>query len=314
MDPSLPSGAWRLGRGNRCWATRVPHPVAPTPHSRAAAGRSHLHAGPFLPPSAPPGPEPGPPSALSAPSAPSAPISPAGDRPRSPVPSQEAPPPGLSRPPIGPPAAPAAVCPGYPAAHWPFRILPGSLKKKKKSFMGGWKGPGQRRGREGPGGAAAGGREGRRRRRRRDSRSADPGPRAFSTFLPPALAAPGCRHDGECSPCRRGCSPSAPPGREESDSQSRSRAAPLWATPSSLPGGAKRSRPEEGRSRLHGPAVLPHLLPASPFRARSLGNPHPEKMGTLALRHHPLTFAGPIMDRFGVALSPSLLQLPLVKT
>lgn len=162
MDPSLPSGAWRLGRGNRCWATRVPHPAAPTPHSRAAAGRSHLHAGPFLPPSAPPGPEPGPPSALSAPSAPSAPISPAGDRPRSPVPSQEAPPPGLSRPPIGPPAAPAAVCPGYPAAHWPFRILPGSLKKKKK-FYGRMEGAGAapgkgRAGRSGgwrPRGAAA---------------------------------------------------------------------------------------------------------------------------------------------------------------
>ena len=106
-------------------------------------------------------------------------------------------------------------------------------KKKKKSFMGGWKGPGQRRGREGPGGAAAGGREGR--RRRRDSRSAEPSPRVLSTFLPPALAAPGCRHDGECTP-RQGCSPSAPPGREESDSRSQSRAAPLWATPSGRTG------------------------------------------------------------------------------
>lgn len=99
--------------------------------------------------------------------------------------------------------------------------------------MGGWKGPGQRRGREGPGGAAAGGREGRRRRRRRDSRSAEPGPRSFSTFLPPALAAPGCRHDGECSPPTPGVQP--------------------FCTP--RPGGERQPEPEPRRSPLGNPLL-----------------------------------------------------------
>lgn len=71
---------------------------------------------------------------------------PAGRPIRPPRRTGPAPSPALA--PIGLSATPANVCPGFQVAHWSARVLPGSLKKKK-SFMGGWKGPGQLRGREG---------------------------------------------------------------------------------------------------------------------------------------------------------------------
>lgn len=135
MDPSLPSGAWRLGRGNCCCDEGA---TPRSPHPAPRSGRtSHLHAGPFLPPSAPPGPEPGPP-ALRPLRSPSAPISPAGDRPRSPVPSQEAPPPGLSCPPIGPPAAPRRCLSWLPRRPLAIPDPPRKFEKKKVLWAG-WK-------------------------------------------------------------------------------------------------------------------------------------------------------------------------------
>lgn len=91
--------------GRRSWATRVPHPAAPTSHSRAAARPSHLRAGSFLPPSAQ-RPEPGP---LLPP-----PLSAAPDRPRAPVPSPQAPPPARPALPLARPQPPPLFGPHSP--------------------------------------------------------------------------------------------------------------------------------------------------------------------------------------------------------
>lgn len=222
--PLTPSGGW--GPGGQPWlGEEMPHPAAPTPHSCAVTRRSHLHTGPFLPPSAP--------AARAGLALPSL-------RPHPPTGTAPAPP-----CPVGEDPAPWPILRSHWPAHGPRRCLsrlprrplarPGPPRKfeKKKKFYGRMEGAGATPGKGRAGGAAAGSREGRRRRRRRDSRAAEPGPRALSTFLPPAPAAPGCRHDGEC-PLPRG-SPSVPQAGWRVTARARAEPLPSWAAPSSLP-------------------------------------------------------------------------------
>ena len=146
--------------------------------------------------------------------------------------------------------------------------LPGPPRKfEKKKFYGRMEGAGAAPGKGRAGGTAAGGREGR--RRRRDCRAAEPCPRALSTCLPPAPAAPGRRHDGECPPGQ----PLHTSGQGESDRLARP--LPSRAAPSSLPGGEGRSPLEDWATPVAGPAILPHVSSAysSPFPARSPGDP-----------------------------------------
>ncbi|KAK2121543.1 hypothetical protein P7K49_002929 [Saguinus oedipus] len=131
------------------------------------------------------------------PSPPCCPIRPPR-RPRAPVPSRQAPP--LARPAL--PLARRGPC--RCLSRLPRRPLarpgpPRKFEKKKKSFMGGWKGPGQRRGREGP--------EARRRAAERGGGGGVPAPRSPAReprppsclLLPPprgaamTVSAPGSR-------------------------------------------------------------------------------------------------------------------------
>lgn len=214
--------------GSAVWARRAtpgrPHPPPPR-HGRTesparwALPSSQSARGPGPPALRPPPPSP-----------PCGPIRP----PRGPAalarPSRR----GRSRPRPGPrshwpAAAPAAVCLGFPATHWTARVLPGSLKKKKKKFYGRMEGAGTAPGKGRAGGAAAGGREG---RRLRGPRAAEPGPKAASTFLPPATAALGRRHDGECPR-----QPPAPQAGRRATTPFRAQPFPSGAAPSSFPGG-----------------------------------------------------------------------------
>lgn len=99
-------------------------------------------------------------------------------------PRRTGPAPGPALAPIGSSATPANVCPGFQVAHWSARVLPGSLKKKKK-FYGRMEGAGAAPGKGRAGATAAGGREG-----RRAGCAAEPGPRVPCSVL-------GRRHDGE---------------------------------------------------------------------------------------------------------------------
>lgn len=167
---------WRLGQMQpslwRGWAVGGENSGSPSrPYDRTAPPlrglqRSHLHAGPSFLRTA--GRSPARPARL--PIRPPHRTSPASD-------------PALA--PIGPPATPAAVCLGFQAVHWSARVLPGSLKKKKKKFYGRMEEAGAAPGKGRAGATAAGGREG-----RRAGCAAEPGPSV-------PCSVPGCRHDGE---------------------------------------------------------------------------------------------------------------------
>lgn len=151
------------------------------------------------------------------------------------------------------------------------------------------------------GGAAAGSREGR--RRRRDSRAAGPGPRALSTSLPPAPAAPGRRHDGECPPPRPPGQPFCAPGREESDGPSPSRAAPLLGTPFT-----SRRREEVSAGRQGDPSGPSWLFcldfPQPPPHLSGLGAPATPRKRELPILGSPLSayFCGTSHGQFLMAL------------
>lgn len=161
-------------------------------------------------------------------------------------------------------APPPSVCPGFPASHWPTRVLPGSLKKKK--FYGRMEGAGAAPEKGwAAAAAAAGGREG----RRRESRAAEPGLRAACTFLPPAPAAPGRRHDGECPP--EGW-PSAPRPPFEGSRSLSGKPPPRFPGPA----GVSAGRPGSPCGADTQPCrTFPSPLPAS-LGARSPGAPEVE--------------------------------------
>lgn len=206
MEPSLRPAAH--GWGGEPWPGRH---GGHTPHPGAVAGRSHLHTEPFLPPCAP--------AAEAGPALPSSRLH------RAPGP------PSRARP-IATGPAPVTVPRSYWPARSPRRCLswlsrlslapPGPPRKfeKKKSFMGGWKGLGQRRGREGP--------EERRRAAERGGGGGIPAPLSpnrepsppFCLLLPPprgaAMTVSDPRPPGQ---------PPCVPGEGESDG--RSPAAPL---------------------------------------------------------------------------------------
>lgn len=141
--------------------------------------------------------------------------------------------------------------------------------------MGGWKGPGQRRGREGP--------EERRRAAERGGGGGGGGIPALlgparEPFPPSCLLLPpprGAAMTVSASPGQPFCAP----GREESDGPSQSRAAPLLDTPFTS---RRREEVSAGRQGDPGGTGRPDglSLPQPPHLpgARSRGDP--EKMGT----------------------------------
>lgn len=178
--------------------------------------------------------------------------------------------------------------------------------------MGGWKGPGQRRGREGP-----------EERRRAAERGGGGGgiPALLSPvrepFPPSCLLLPPPRGAAMTVSAPPGAAPLRPrPGGERRPEPEPSRSPP--GHPLHLPAARGGLGRKTGRPQRHRPAVLPQLSPASssPFRARSQSDP--EEMRT-PCPGQPLpprpsaTFVGPVTDDFGWPF-PTSPPAPLVKT